>query len=102
MRWLWPWTSEPMAPPTVLYRLPGSTGRNQPSGSSTSSRRCRLTPASHTTSPAPASMVRIRSSPVMSRTEPPAFCAASPCARPRPRAIEPRGPQPRTAATASS
>ena len=38
----------------------------------------------------------------MSSTAPPAFCAASPYARPSPRAIVPRPPHSRTARTASS
>lgn len=38
----------------------------------------------------------------MSSTDPPAFCAASPYARPRPRGIPPRAPHSRTAAAASS
>ncbi|ARX85952.1 hypothetical protein SMD44_05421 [Streptomyces alboflavus] len=82
--------------------MPGVTGTNQPSGSSTSIRRCSETPASHTTVPASASMTCTRSRPVMSRTAPPAFCAASPYARPSPRAIPPRSAQTRSAATASS
>ncbi|CAM5447240.1 hypothetical protein STANM309S_05646 [Streptomyces tanashiensis] len=100
--WFLPWMSAAIAPPTVTYRVPGVTGTNQPSGSSASISRCRLTPASQTTSPAVVSRARIRSRPVMSRTVPPAFCAASPYARPRPRATAPRGPQPRTASTAST
>lgn len=100
--WFLPWMSAPIAPPTVTYRVPGVTGTNQPSGSSTSISRCRDTPASHSTVPPSASIAWIRSRPVMSKTSPPAFCAASPYARPRPRAMPPRAPHPRTARAASS
>lgn len=80
----------------------GETGTNQPSGSSTCISRCSETPASHTTRPLTASISWMRSRPVMSSTAPPAFCAASPYARPSPRAIVPRPPHSRTARTTSS
>lgn len=76
--WFLPWMSAPIAPPTVTYRVPGVTGTNQPSGSSTSISRCRETPASHSTVPPSASIAWTRSRRVMSNTSPPAFCAASP------------------------
>lgn len=100
--WLRPWTSAPIAPPTVTNRVEGVTGTNRPSGSSSSISRCRLTPASQTTVPAAGSIAWTRSSALMSITEPPAFCAASPWARPSPRATTPRGPRPVTAIAASS
>lgn len=100
--WSRPCTSEAIAPPTVILPVPGTTGRNQPCGSRIRSSRSRLTPASQRTVPAPWSRARTRSRPVMSSTEPPAFWAASPGARPSPRAMAPRGPRPRTTAAASS
>ncbi|CAM5684616.1 hypothetical protein SCYAM73S_04467 [Streptomyces cyaneofuscatus] len=100
--WSWPCTSEPIAPPTVILPVPGTTGRNRPRDSRIRSSRSRVTPASQRTVAASSSRARTRSRPVMSSTEPPAFCAASPGARPSPRARAPRGPRPRTTAAASS
>jgi hypothetical protein len=76
--WFLPWMSAPIAPPTVTWRVPGVTGTNQPSGSSTSMSRCREMPASHSTLPPSASIAWTRFRAVMSNTAPPAFCAASP------------------------
>ena len=76
--WFLPWMSAAMAPPTVTSRVPGVTGTNQPSGTRRSIRVCRLTPAPTVTWPDTRSTSWMASSQVASRTDPPAFWAASP------------------------
>src|SRR5262245_22118843 len=82
--------SQAIAPPTVTWRVPGSTGTQSPNGSAALIRVSRLTPASRSTRWAPPSMVWIRHNAVMSTTSPPPFWALSPYERPSPRAITPR------------
>ena len=76
--WFLPWTSAPIAPPIVTWRVPGSTGTHQPSGRAARIRVSRLTPPSTTATPVSASIAGGRARPVMSSTVPPAFCAGSP------------------------
>src|SRR3954470_7907797 len=90
-----------MAPPTVMSRVPGVTG-NQPRGTSHSMRSCRLVPARAVTTPRSRSAAMMPESAVASSTSPPAFWAASPYARPRPRATTPRRGAARTSRSASS
>src|ERR1700752_2971534 len=82
--------SQAIAPPTVTWRVPGSTGTHKPNGSAAFIRGSRLTPASRSTRCVSPSMVWIRRSAVMSTTRPPPFWALSPYERPSPRAITPR------------
>src|SRR6266545_3227771 len=102
MWWFLPCTSAAIAPPTVTCRVPGTTGSHSPNGSSTRMSVSRLTPASHRTVRAARSTACTVASRVRSSTVPPAFCAASPYARPSPRASTPRGPAFSTTAAASS
>src|SRR4051812_15009164 len=99
--WFLPWTSAATAPPTVTWRVPGTTAGNQPCGSTARARSPSDVPAATVASPATASSSRTPASPVQSRTSPPAFCAASPYARPRPPAHRPRGPAAAMAAAPS-
>src|SRR4051812_3979590 len=89
-----------MAPPTVMSRVPGVMG-NQPRGTSHSMRSCRLVPARAVTTPRSRSAAMMPDSAVASSTRPPAFWAASPYARPRPRATTPRAGAARTNRSAS-
>ena len=76
--WFLPWMSQPMAPPMVTCRVPGSTGTHRPYGSAARISWSRLTPASTSTTAASGSMSWMRFSGVMSMTVPPAFCETSP------------------------
>ena len=73
-----PWMSEAMAPPTVTWRVPGTTIGNQPSGRKTRINISMLTPASTVHVPLATSSSSTRSSRVQRTTLPPAFWAASP------------------------
>lgn len=90
--WFLPWMSQPIAPPTVTWRVPGSTGTHKPWGSAAFINWSRLTPASTSTSRVPESIEWMRLSAGMSITSPPPFCALSPYERPSPRAMTPRPP----------
>src|SRR4051794_8204181 len=90
--WFLPWTSAASAPPSVTWLVPGITGENQPWGRARRARSPRLRPAPALTIPRSRSKARTAVSAVVSTTVPPAFWAASPYARPRPRAITPRSP----------
>ena len=57
--WFFPCTSEPIAPPTVMYFVPGVTGRNQPFGTITLSTSSRVTPGWHSIMPCLLSKSRI-------------------------------------------
>src|SRR3954470_1821175 len=82
--------SDAIAPPTVTKRVPGVTGTNQPRGMSQRMSWSRLVPAPAVTIPRSRSTDLIPARAVASSTIPPAFRAASPYERPRPRAIAPR------------
>ena len=48
--WFLPWMSQAIAPPTVTWRVPGSTGTHSPNGSAARINWSRFTPASTSTS----------------------------------------------------
>ena len=90
--------SEAIAPPTVTNLVPGVTGTNQPRGTLSRRMSSRLIPAGAVTMP-----VEVSSEyglptavPGIMRTCPPAFWAAAPYERPRPRAMTPRSPAEQT------
>ena len=76
--WFLPWMSQAMAPPTVTWRVPGSTGTHKPSGSAARISWSRFTPASTSTRWLSRSIEWIWFSAVMSTTSPPPFWALSP------------------------
>ena len=79
-----------------------SPARTSPAAAAPASGGAGSRPASHVTTPAVGVDAR-GSGPARScRDGAPAFCAASPYARPSPRAMPPRGPHSRTAVTASA
>src|SRR5919199_4434927 len=84
--------SAAIAPPTVTQRVPGTTAGNQPCGSVWAARAAIETPAPTVMRPSSRSKASIAFRAVMSSTRPPAFWAASPYARPRPRGRTPRSP----------
>src|SRR3954451_14519770 len=99
--WFLPWTSAASAPPSVTWLLPGITRGTQPWGRASRARSPRLRPAPAATVPRSRSNARTAVRAVVSTTVPPAFWAASPYARPTPRAISPP-PPPAASASASS
>ena len=66
-------SSPAMAPPTVTWRVPGSTGTHSPCGNATCIRVSRLIPASTSTIPVSSSIEYNRVSCVMSTVSPPLF-----------------------------
>ena len=92
--WLLPWTSDAIAPPTVTCRVPGSTASDKPAGATARMTVSRLAPPPTViVAPSPDTSIgptEVRA--MQSRTVPPPFCAASPYARPSPRAVMPRMP----------
>src|SRR3954452_16597021 len=90
--------SAAIAPPTVTCRVPGTTATIQPWPSVRRASPSSETPAPTSTSPDAGSIGPIPVRPAPRPPRPPAFCAASPYARPRPRASTPRGPASATSA----
>src|SRR4051794_38329375 len=90
--------SAAIAPPTVTCRVPGTTATIQPWPSVRRASASSETPAPTSTSPRAGSIGPIPVRPAPRTTRPPAFCAASPYARPRPRASTPRSPASPTSA----
>ena len=88
LRWFLPCTSAATAPPTVRWRVAGSTGSSRPSGTIRVSRSVKVVEAETRTAGVAGSR-SIRGAVTGASTIPPAFWAASPWLRPAPRASTP-------------
>ena len=76
--WFFPCTSFAIAPPTVTKAVPGTTGRNQPAGTTISSNPASVAPASQRITPAARSNSIRRSIAAVASRVPPSFRQLSP------------------------